>query len=177
MTYCIINIVCINSKRTQSTFITWHLHVINRSTEWPIPRYSIFSSPSFKVRLRFQFGDGGGRGGRGGINEGGQSWYAGPETAAALISATRPVHPSGSGSHYRSMDGRSRERGKGLVQRPCPLASRGPPFYLSPSSSPFIIPSRYSLPILSLFRSLVEASLPSPSLSLAFVTCPSVFVI
>jgi len=129
------------------------------------------SSVTFSVRRR------GRAGWEGGINEGGQSWYAGPETAAALISATRPVHPSGSGSHYRSMDGRSRERGKGLVQRPCPLASRGPPFYLSPSSSPFIIPSRYSLPILSLFRSLVEASLPSPSLSLAFVTCPSVFVI
>lgn len=95
--------------------------------------------------------------------------------------SSRPVYPSVSGSHYRSMDGRGGKGEKGLssVRAPPPLVP-GSPFSLSPFSHPF------TAPLAVLFRSRLSHSLslssrllPSPSLPLPLLAppCPSVFII
>lgn len=144
-----------DSKKMQSIFITAlrgcrHLRVINRSTESPM--FAVFDFASFEVspdRRRRDTREEG-------MNEGGQSWYAGPETAAALISATRRVRCTLRMADRiidRWMDGW--ERGKGLVQHPCPLVSRGSLSLFLPPGTPSL-PFRCPLPILSHSSSLVE---------------------
>jgi len=77
--------------------------------------------------------------------------------------------PFGNGSHYRSMDGW--ERGKGLVQRPCPFVPQSPFLSFSFLAS-LHHPSRRPLLILSLSHSPVKTS-PAFFLSPTSVTCSS----
>lgn len=94
--------------------------------------------------------------------------------------SSRPVHPSGSGSHYRSMDGRGWERGKGLVQHPRAPSRPAVPFLPCTLLASLRRSSRSALfrSCLPLSRSLAAA--PAFSLTPASVTCSSaltVFVI
>lgn len=147
---------------------------INRLINLPRSRYRDIQFPEFRsYRLRLQIGW---RRGTGGMERRRTKLVRRTRNGSSpyFCDSSRPVHPSGSGSHYRSMDGRGGkgEKGSSSVRAP---ASRGPPFSLSPSSRPFTHPSRRSLPILSLSFSLVEA--PAFFLSPASVTCcpPSPF--
>lgn len=106
------------------------------------------------------------------MDEGEQSWYAGPETVAALISMTRRVRCTLRVAD-RIIDRWMVRVGKGKRARPasppCPLVPRSP-FSLSPSSRPFITPLAVLLRSY-LSQSPVEA--PAFSLPPASVTCSS----
>lgn len=90
--------------------------------------------------------------------------------------SSRPVHPSGSGSHYRSMDGRGGkgEKGSSSVRTP---SSRGPLSLCLPPCVPSpLLPLSSSEPVslvLSL-KTLLSPPLPHP---LPAPPRPSVFII
>lgn len=132
---------------------------------------SIFDAPSSEVSVTFP--------------DRGTEGYRGRRTTKLIrrtkngsspyfCDSSRPVHPSGSGSHYRSMDGRGGKGEKGSSSVRGPLVPRSP-FSLSPSPC---VPSPTSLRLSSsdpVFLSLsFVLSLNPPcafSLAPASVTC------
>jgi len=162
----------INSKKTQLIFITWLLCKdvdiirINWSTESSMPRYrySIFRVSKYSVaspdRRRNSKGGGWRRTKLVRRTRNGSSPY--------FCDSSRPVHPSVADRIIdRWMDGW--ERGKGLVQRPCPFVPQSPFLSFSFLAS-LHHPSRRPLLILSLSHSPVKTS-PAFFLFPASVTC------
>lgn len=142
-----------------------HLRAINRSTESPM--FAVFDSASFEVspdrrRRHPERGDERRRTKLVRRTRNGSSPY--------FCDSSRPVHPSGGGSHYRSMDGRGGkgEKGSSSIRAP---SSRGPLSLFLPPGVPFAPFSPSSFDPISLSPSLAEAI--ALSLSPASVTCSS----
>lgn len=141
-----------------------HLRVINRSTESPM--FAVFDFASFEVspdRWRQDTREEG-------MTEGGRSWYVGPETAAALISATRRVRCTLRMADRiidRWMDGGKGEKGSFSIRAP---SSPAVPFL----SFSLLAPLHSLFAVLFLSLSLLLSWKPSLSSSLlSSVTCSS----